>query len=152
MPLSKTRAPEYEPVKQFSVFTENRVGRLSEFVNLLGSHDVHVVALMTMDTTDSAIVRVVVDDPDRARTLFLEQGFPFNQSDLLAAELETEADLKRVLAALFEAEVNIHYIYPFIFRPQERAAIAMNVEDLELAAQALRHHQFRVLGQADIAR
>jgi hypothetical protein len=84
--------------------------------------------------------------------LFLEQGFPFNESDLLVVEMESEADLKRVLAALLEAEINIHYIYPFIYRPHQRTALAMNVEDIDLAAHALRHHGFTVLSQADISR
>jgi hypothetical protein len=152
MPTNVTKAARHEPVKQFSVFTENKVGRLNEFVRLLGSHNIHVMALTTMDTTDSAILRVVVDDPEGARALFLEHGFPFNESDLLVVEMESEADLKRVLTALLEAEINIHYIYAFIYRPHDRTALAMNIEDVDLAAHALRHHGFTVLTQGDISR
>jgi len=147
-----SQAPTHEPVKQFSVFAENKLGRLKQFVDLLGSHHIHVIALSTMETTDSAIVRVIVDDPDGARKLFLEHGFPFNESDLLAVEIKSEADLKPVLTTLLAAEINIHYIYPFISRPHERSALAMNVEDHELAGQALRQVGLRVLTQADIAR
>ena len=145
-------AQEPDPVKQFSVFAANKVGRLKEFVNLLASHDIHVMALTTMETTDSAILRVIVDDPDEARLLFLEHGFPFTESDLLAVELGSGADLSEVLAALSEAEINIHYIYPFIFRPRERAALAMNIEDMELAAESLRLRNMTLLTQADISR
>jgi len=139
-------------VKQFSIFTENKVGRLNELVALLGAHNVHVMALNTLDTTDSAILRVVVDDPERARTLFQEHGFPFTASELIVVELVSESDLRRVLAALLEAEVNIHYIYPFIFRPLERAALAINADDGDVAEHALSTHGFRVLSQGDIAR
>lgn len=150
--LSETKAFLHDPVKQFSVFTANKVGRLSEFVALLSSHDIHLMALATMDTTESAILRIVVDDPDAARALFLEHGFPFTESDLLVVELQTEADLKIVLAALLETEINIHYLYPFIFRPHERAALAMHLEDMDLAVQALRHRNLKVLAQSDISR
>jgi hypothetical protein len=152
MPASRTKSPRRDPVKQFSIFTENKVGRLNELVALLGSQDVHVMALNTIDTTDSAVLRVVVDDPERARTLFQEHGFPFNLTELVVVELESQADLRRVLTSLLEAEINIHYIYPFIFRPLERAALAINADDDDLAEHALARHGFRVLSQGDISR
>lgn len=152
MPVSTTQSPGREPVRQFSIFTENKVGRLNEVVNLLRTRDIHVMALTTMETTDSAIIRVVVDDPDGAMQALRAAGFPFNLSELLVAEMNTEADLATVLAALLAAEINIHYIYPFIFRPREKAAIALNVEDMDLAARALQDRGFRVLMQSDIAR
>ncbi len=139
-------------MKQFSVFTENKVGRLNEVVNLLRTQNIHVMAITTMETTDSAIVRVIVDDPDGAARAFRDAGFAFNLSELLVVELRTEADLSAVLAILLAAEINIHYIYPFIFRPQEKAALALNVEDMELAARALQDRGFRVLLQTDISR
>ncbi len=149
---SRTKSQRNDPVKQFSIFTENKVGRLSELVGLLSSHNVHVMALNTLDTTDSAILRVVVDDPDRARELFQEQGFAFTMNDLTVVEIDGEGDLRRVLAALLEAEVNIHYAYPFIFRPLERSALAINADDGDVAEHALVHHGFRVLSQGDVAR
>ena len=152
MPVSITQLPRREPVKQFSIFTENKVGRLNEVVNLLRTHDIHVMALTTMETTDSAIIRVVVDDPGGAARALRENGFPFNESELLVVEMDSEGDLAGVLAALLGAEINIHYIYPFIFRPRERAALALNVEDMELAARALQDRGFRVLMQTDISR
>lgn len=152
MAVSRTKSQRRDPVKQFSIFTENKVGRLNDLVGLLGSHNVHIMALCTLDTTDSAVLRVVVDDPDRARDLLQEHGFPFNLSELVVVEMNFEADLRRVLTALLEAEINIHYLYPFIFRPLERAALAINADDDDLAEHALVSHGFRVLSQADIAR
>lgn len=152
MPSSTTQSPRREPVKQFSVFTENKVGRLNEVVNLLRSHDIHVMAISTMETTDSAIIRLVVDDPDGAARVLTEQGFPYTQSELLVVEMSTEEDLSSALAVLLAAEINIHYIYPFIFRPRDKAALALNVEDMELAARALEDRGFHVLMQTDVSR
>ncbi|RME71664.1 MAG: acetolactate synthase [Verrucomicrobia bacterium] len=146
------RAPESDPVKQFSVFAENKVGRLKEFVDLLASHHIHVLGLTTKENTDSAILRVIVDDPDAARLLFLEHGFPFTESNLLAVELRTGADLGEVLGALYSAEINIHYTYPLITRPNGLAVLAMSVEDLDLAARALRGSGLSVLFQRDLSR
>jgi hypothetical protein len=141
-----------DPVKQFSVFAENRVGRLHELTALLKSNNVHVMALTVLDTTDSAIVRLVVDDPDRARELMVNNDFPYAECVVLAVEISDESDLKGVLAALVEAEINIHYIYSFIKRPEGKSALAINAEDIEIAAQALNRRGHRVLTQRDISR
>jgi hypothetical protein len=141
-----------DPVKQFSVFTENRVGRLHELTTLFRAGDVHIIAITVLDTTDSAIVRLIVDDPDKARELMINNDFPYTESSVLAVELDDESQLKGVLGALLEAEINIHYIYSFIKRPGGRTALAINVEDSEVAAQSLGQRGFRVVTQLDISR
>jgi hypothetical protein len=140
------------PVKQFSVFAENRLGRLYDLTSLLKEHNVHVMAMTVLDTTDSAIVRFVVDDPDKARELMINNDFPYVECAVLAVEITDESQLKGVLAALFVAEINIHYIYSFIKRPEGKSAVAINAEDDDVAAQALTTKGFRVLTQRDISR
>jgi len=141
-----------DPVKQFSVFTENRVGRFYDLTALLAAHNVHPVAAVVLDLTDNAVVRMIVDDPDKARELFTRHEFPFGETDILAVEMSGEAGLKQVLAALLEAEINIHYVYSFMKRPEGRSAFALHVEDAEIGAQSLGHRGFKVLTQRDISR
>ncbi len=141
-----------DPVKQFSVFAENRLGRLYDLTTLLKTSNVHIMGITVLDTTDSAIVRLIVDDPEKARELMINNDFPYVECDVLAVELTDESQLQEVLAALFEAEINIHYIYSFIKRPEGRSALAINAEDDDVAAQALGNKGFRVLTQRDIAR
>lgn len=141
-----------DPVKQFSVFTANRLGRLHDLVQLLSSQSVHVVALTILDTTDSSIIRLVVDDPDRARNLLIEHGFAFTESELLVVEVDGATKLKDLMAAFLEAELNINYLYSFIPHPQGKSMIALSMEDNDMAEQVLVRHQFRVLRQRDISR
>ncbi len=141
-----------DPVKQFSVFTENRVGRLSDLTTLLKANDVHIVALTVLDFTDTTILRLVVDDNDKARELMVNNDFPYTECEVVAVEIADEADLREVLAALLEAEINIHYVYSFIKRPEGRSALVLNIEDPDVAAQSLGNHGFKVLTQSDIAR
>lgn len=150
--MDVTTSTTSDPVKQFSVFAENRVGRLHDLIALLRSSQVHVVALTVLDTTDSAIVRLILDDPDKARELMINNDFPFGESDVLAVEINDEGDLASVLKALLMAEINIHYVYSFIKRPGERAALALNVEDADVAAQSLNQQGFKILSQRDISR
>jgi hypothetical protein len=141
-----------DPVKQFSVFTENRVGRLFDLTSVLSLNNVHIMAVTVLDTTESAIVRLIVDDPDRTRALLTKNRFPFVEEDILAVELPGETSLKQVLAALLEAEINIQYVYAFSKRPEGRAAFVLHAEDAEIGAQALGQRGFRVLTQRDISR
>lgn len=141
-----------DPVKQFSVFTENRVGRLYDLTSLLKNHNVHVMACTILDSTDSTIIRMVVDDPDRTRELFVNNDYSYTECEILAVEIEGESQFKDVLAALFEAEINIHYVYSFIKRPEGKCALAFNIEDSDVAAQSLSNHGFKILTQRDISR
>ena len=151
MATETTNARRADPVIQFSVFTPNRLGRLHDLIRLLGARGVHVLGLMVLDTTDSAIIRVVVDDPDSARDLLTREGFPFTESKLVVVEVNS-AELNRLMAALLEAELNINYLYSFIPHPEGKSIIGLSMEDNETAEQALRRHQFRTLTQTDISR
>ena len=152
--MAANTANDHRPddVKQFSVFTANRLGKLHDLIGLLGSHAVHVLALTVIDTTDSAIVRLVVDDPDKARRLLHDQGFAFTESDLLVVELPAATALGALMSALLEAELNINYLYSFILHPDGKAVLALSMEDNEVGEQVLKRHQFRVLKQSDISR
>ena len=141
-----------DPVKQFSVFTENRVGRLYDLTSLLKNHNVHVMACTILDSTDSTIIRLVVDDPDKTRELFVNNDYSYTECEILVVEIEGESQFKDVLAALFEVEINIHYVYSFIKRPEGKCALAFNIEDADVAAQSLSTHGFKVLTQRDISR
>jgi len=151
MPTDTTKAGRPDPVIQFSVFTPNRLGRLHDLIGLLSTHGAHVLALMVLDTTDSAIIRVVVDDPDAARQLLVREGFPFTESKLVVVE-SNSTELSKLMAALLEAELNINYLYSFIPHPQGKSLVGLSMEDNDMAEQALRRHQFRTLRQTDISR
>ncbi len=109
------------------------------------------MALTVLDTTDSAIIRFVVDDPESARELLTEGRFPFSESSLVVVQANA-SDLGGLMVALLEAEININYLYPFIPNPGGTSRIAMSVEDNELAEQALQRHNFKTLRQVDISR
>ena len=151
MPTPSTSLAQ-DPVKQFSVFAENRVGRLNDLTGLFKDYNVHIIAITVLDTTDSAIIRVIVDDPDKARELMVNNDFPYTETEVLAVEIPDESKLRGVLAALYEAEINVHYVYSFIKRPEGGAALALSIEDSDVAAQALNQRGFKVLTQRDISR
>lgn len=147
-----TNSGFFDPVFQFSIYADNKVGRLNEIIRLLSAREIHIMALSILDTTDSSIIRIIVNYPDEAQQLLEENLFSFVKSSLIAVELTDTADVERVTAALVQAEINIHYIYSFISRPNYKSALAISLEDNELAAETLSRHQIKLIGQNDIAR
>ena len=98
-------------------------------------------------------VTVGTNDPDKARALFLEHGLAFTEVTLLVVELSSSAaDLKAVLTALLQAECNIHSSYSLLTRPRGKAALALHVEDTEVAGSVLQANQFKLLTQRDVSR
>jgi hypothetical protein len=152
MPIETTQSRRRDPVIQFSVFTPNRLGRLNDLVKSLRQRSTHVLALMVLDTTDSSIIRFVVDDPDRAGELLQSEIFPFPESRLVVVEVNSPDDLPRLMSAMLEAELNINYLYSFITHPNGKSILGLSMEDNEMAEQILQRHQFPVLRQADISR
>jgi hypothetical protein len=140
-------------VKQFSVFMANKAGRLLDLVSMFSSNNIHVVALTILDNFDSAIARIVVDDPDKAKLIFEEHAVSFSVCNLIVVELPNSADdLRPVLTALLQGECNIHFVYAFLTRPRGKSVLALHVEDEEVAANVLVQNDFKLLSQDDITR
>ena len=139
-------------VIQFSVFLQNKVGRLLDLVRLLDDAHVHLMALTVIDTADCAIDRFVADDPDRARDIMQEHGFSFTETYVVAVEIGGAHELREVLTCLLQAECNLHFTYPFLTRPRDKSCLVLCVEDDEVATGVLRASGFKVLTQRDISR
>ncbi len=146
------RARQPDAVTQFSVFTANRMGRLHDLIALLSSNSVHVLAVTVLDTTETAIIRLVVDDPQAARLLLEENGFAFTECKLLVVEIDGATQLPKLMSAFLEAEVNVNYMYCFIPHPQGKSILGVSMEDNEVGEKVLTQHGFRVLRQADVSR
>jgi hypothetical protein len=150
----RTAGAVREPlVRQFSVFLENKVGALLDLTRTLGEANVHICGLSVVDTADSSVIRMVVDDPDHCRQVLHKAQIPHSESDLVVVELPQGPEkLGRVLRHLVAAEVNIQYTYSLMIRPRDRALLALHCEDPEFARDVLTKGGFPVLTQKDISR
>jgi hypothetical protein len=143
----------FEPtrVRQFTIFLENRVGRLMLLVRALEQNVGRIIALSIEESADSALVRLICSDSDAGRDALRGEGFSFSESDVLAVELpRTAHPLETTCHALLAAELNIHYAYPLLACPGGRPAIALYVDDPTLAAQLLIRKNFRLLVESDL--
>lgn len=142
----------FEPtrVRQFTIFLENRVGRLMLLVRALEEHAGRVIALSIEESADSALVRLICADADTGRMALRQEGFSFSESEVLAVQLPNSPHpLETTCYALLAAELNIHYAYPLLVN-DGKPALALYVDDPTLAAQLLIRKGFRLLGESDL--
>ena len=138
-------------ITQFSVFLENRVGQLLELIRSFSGSKVRLVGLSIADSADCCIVRIMLSHSEQGREILRNAELPFAENELLVAELTSGSrTLADICTALLQGEVNIHYAYPLIVHPHGRAAVAMHIDNVELAGQILRSTGFEVLGEADL--
>ena len=140
-------------VRQFTVFLENKVGRLQSLVRSLEQGVGQIVALSIEESGDAALVRMICAHPEYGRELLRTAGFSFGECELLAVELPrtTKQPLLRICSALLFAEINIHYAYPLMIGLEGRAALALHVEDIETSVQNLEQKGFKLLSENDLS-
>jgi len=153
LPPQTERGSGFEPprVRQFTVFLENRVGRLQGLLAALESAAHPIRALSIEESGDSALVRIICTDSDAARRLLRDAGFPFGELDLLAVQIPKRKSqpLISICSVLLSAEINIHYVYPFLLGPHG-PALALYVEDAVLSAELLIKKGFTLIGESDL--
>ena len=146
------RGRNYPTIRQFTVFLENRVGQLLEVVRRFEGSRVRIVALSINDATECSFVRFLLSHPEQGREILERAGLAMIESDLIGVELpEGPQPLLEVCTALLQAEINIVQAYPLIVRPHGRPAVALMVDNIELALDTLNDKGFRMLTEADLA-
>lgn len=145
------RGRDYPTIRQFTVFLENRVGQLLEVVRRFEGSHVRIVALTISDSTECAIVRFLLSDPEQGREVLERAGLAIVESDLIGVELpESPQPLLQVCTALLQAEVNITQVYPLLARPRDRAAVALMVDNIEMALDTLAAKGFTPINEDDL--
>jgi hypothetical protein len=140
--FATARGRDWPSVRQFNVFLENRLGALLNVVRHFETTDVRIVSFTVVDSADCAIIRMVLSDPERALEIFQRAKLPITESD---------QPLLTICKALLAAEVGIDYAYPLLVGPQGHPALALHVEDIDIAAQHLQRQGFTLFSENDLS-
>jgi hypothetical protein len=125
-------------VKQISVFLENKKGRLIAVTECLAKHQINIHALSAADTADFGILRLIVDQPEAALKAFRADDFTVLETEVLVVRVaDRPGGLNAVLKILYQADINVDYIYAFYNMDQATALNIIKVDDMESAAAAL---------------
>ena len=140
-------------VRQFSVMLPNLVGAFSALLSLLSRREIHVIGLSVQDSRDATVARLIVDDPDSAEELFMEQGIAYTLSELVVVTMkESGTDLRKCLGVLYEAETNLDYAFSLMVQHQGKSLLAMYLEDCEFGASILNQAGITVVYEDELCR
>ena len=121
-------------IKQISVFVENQPGSMMRVTSVLTESHVNIRAISTFDTPEFGILRLVVDDPAKAKESLTQKGFVTRVNDVIGAELKDEkGNLNQMLKILADGEINVNYIYSFVIREEKAPVIVFHTDDFQLS-------------------
>lgn len=140
-------------VRQISVFLENKSGRLLEVCNRLAEEGVNIRALSIAETADYGVLRLIVNDPDKAMRTLTSGGFTVSETEVIAVEVPDEpGGLAGVLVPLYDANVNIEYIYCFVEKSGKSAMVVFRVEQIDEAIRAIQGGGYKVMREEEVYR
>ena len=123
-------------VKQLSVFMENREGRLEQVTQVLKEQNINILSLSMADTTEYGMLRMIVSNPEQAKTALREAGFSAMLTDVLAVKREDQVgELHKMTHILCSQGLNIEYMYALA--SANRRAMIVKASDGEAAGKAV---------------
>ncbi len=139
-------------VEQIAVFVENKAGRLAAITRILADNNINIRALAVADTSDFGILRLIVDKVEKAIGVLQADGFTVGKTEVIAVEVEDNSGgLVVVLEALYDAGINVEYMYAFANKVTENAVLIFRFENMEEAIVALKKTGIKIVSKNQIA-
>ncbi len=138
-------------IRQISLFLENTSGRLVDALSLLSEANINIRALSLSDTSDFGILRLIVNDVDKAHQVLTEKHYSVLKSDVVAVEVEDRPGaLVDILKILRQVGINVEYTYAFVERSEERAILIFRFDDVEKGIEALKAEGVTLLSSEEV--
>ena len=138
-------------VEQISIFLENKPGGLEEVTGILKDAGINIRTLSLADTSDFGVLRLIVNDVDRASQVLKEQGFRTSRTVVVAVEVpDRPGGLHGILEVLSKNGINVEYLYAFVERSGEHAVIIFRVDAPDKAIEVLQKNGMTVLPGAKL--
>lgn len=136
-------------IKQLSVFVENKQGKLAEITRMLAEGGINMRALSIADTRDFGILRLIVNDTEKACLILSESGVVVKVTEVVAAELpHRPGSLNATLEVLNAAGINVEYLYAFLAKSDIGAYVVLRVADNEAAEKALSEAGYTIVDES----
>jgi hypothetical protein len=133
-------------VEQISIFLENKSGRIAEVTRILAEAGVNIRALSIADTSDFGILRLIVDDNQKAEEVLKKQNVTVGKTFVVAVEVEDKpGGLHRIMGILFKADLNVEYMYSFVKPNTTDAVMIFRFEQLDKAVKVLKENSVNVI-------
>ena len=138
-------------IRQLSIFLENKSGRLAEITQVLAGAGIDIRALCIADTSDYGILRMIVNNPDKAVEVLKADGITLSLTEVIGVVLDDKpGGLNTVMQALYSGKVDTEYMYAFLNPQTGKAALMLRVADTAVTADMLKLAGFTLLNESDI--
>lgn len=125
--------------QQLAVFLENKPGALAAVCDALAVAKINIYGLTVSDTTDHAVVRMVVSNTERAVAIFDAHGTLVVESEVLMIQNDNKpGSLSRIANALSAKKINIEYGYLASMPTAKKGLLILRVTDARRALARLR--------------
>ncbi|MDR2765463.1 MAG: acetolactate synthase [Tannerella sp.] len=136
-------------VNQLSIFIENKYGKLCEILTFLASEQIRIVAATVADTSEYGILRLIVNDPQRAFRLLKENGVSANLTEVLAMVSPSSAEsFAHTLGCFTRSGLSIEYMYGFSL--DGKSILILRTNDREAACEVIRRQHLEYLTENDL--
>ena len=140
-------------IRQISIFLQNKPGQLSQICRDLAEADLNIATLSLADTSDFGIVRMIVDDHEKAKEVLTAKGHAVNVREVVAVCVpDRPGGMAEVMAAVDTAGVNVEYSYAFAFHRGEKAVLVFRFDDNAKAERALAEAGFLTLPEEEVVK
>ena len=138
-------------LRQISLFLENQPGYLHQICQSLGEAGIDILTLSLADTRQFGILRLIVADPDDAKTKLETMGYTVRITDVVAVEVtDRPGGLGELLGALDGQKLNVEYMYAFSYRSHGQALMIFRFDDTQAAADAITAAGMKVLSDTEV--
>jgi hypothetical protein len=132
--------------EQISIFMENRPGALEQATRVLKDAGINIRALSLADTSDFGILRLIVNNVEKALEVLKGSGFTVRRTEVVAVEVPDRAGgLHSILESLSRENINVEYMYAYVERSGENAIIIFRFDQTDAAISILTRKGFTVL-------
>ena len=133
-------------VEQISVFLENKPGSLENATRTLRDANINIRTLSVAETVDFGILRLIVNDVEKANTALKESGFRVSKTPVVAVEVpDKPGGLHSIMEVVSKEGINVEYLYAFVEKSGQNAVIIFRFDNPEKAIEVLLQHKFTVI-------
>ncbi|MDO4550585.1 MAG: amino acid-binding protein [Planctomycetia bacterium] len=138
-------------IMQLSIFLENKPGHMCAICKKLADEGINILTLSLADTHQFGILRLIVSQWQKAKTLLREAGCVVSTTEVVAIQImDQTGGLAKILEILESANLNVEYMYAFTYRENDRAILVFRFDEPDAAVKVLQENGVSVLDSVEI--